>query len=37
MFSLLIVKVYVLFLFWKKKWQGFDIVNFFNYEISASL
>ena len=24
-FGLLMVKIYVSFLFWKKKWQGFDI------------
>ena len=24
-FGSLIVKIYVSFLFWKKKWQGFDI------------
>ena len=24
-FGLLIVKIYILFLFWKIKWQGFDI------------
>ena len=38
-FGLLIVKIYILFLFWKIKWQGFDIniVHFPNFKISASL
>ena len=33
-FGLLIVKIYVSFLFWKKKWQRFGIYYF---EINASL
>ena len=35
-FVLLIVKIYVSFLLWKKKILVFDIAHFANFEISAS-